>query len=306
MPVRGVARREIAAAALVAAASSLCVVATARPAAAAATGRCAAAARPARFFDNLTVDGVQRNALVNVPPHRAATRLPVVLAFHGAGGTGPLMDSSIGLSRLADRDGFVAVYPSSNGKYWNDAGSGPAGGDDVSFVRALLADLDARLCVDDARVYATGVSNGGGFVARLGCELSDRLAAIAPVAGLYGVQPPCTPVRPVSVLEVHGTADGTVPYNGFPPTGQGSVAGFLALWYARDACAGPVANRRLARGVVAIVRAGCAAGSTVAHVKLIGGPHAWPSSPSTGGPAFATSRAVWEFFRTRKVGPGAR
>jgi polyhydroxybutyrate depolymerase len=100
--------------------------------------------------------------------------------------------------------------------------------DDVGFIKALLQVLPSRMCIDPSRIYATGVSNGGGFAARLGCELSSQIAAIAPVAGGYRSLDPCHPDRPVAVLEIHGTADTVVPYDGKPPDYGGSVQKFLS------------------------------------------------------------------------------
>jgi polyhydroxybutyrate depolymerase len=272
---------------------------------------CAAAAeRPLRFFDTLTIDGAQRSALVNVPPHPAGRPLPLVLAFHGAGATGPFMEVYSGLTRLADRDGFIAVYPTANGNLWNSAARGDRPQDDIVFVRSLLDDLATRACVDQARVYATGVSNGGSFTARLGCELSDRLAAIAPVAGGYGVEPPCHPTRPLSVLEIHGTHDWVVPYDGTGAHHHGSVAGYLAMWGRLDHCRPKHVQRRLAAEAYLIVRPRCTMDTTVEHVKLIGGPHIWPGTPlvtpgADPGVPFSATEAVWEFFSSRRVSRAA-
>src|SRR5262249_50831546 len=154
------------------------------------------------------------------------------------GGNGKFMEDYTGLSRLSDRKGFVVAYPSAAGNpaRWNIAGRPGAAPDDVAFVDSLLDALEARLCIDPSRVYATGVSNGGGMVARLGCDLSDRLRAIAPVAGGYSSLPPCKPARPLSVLEIHGTSDHIVPYAGRGPAKAGSARGYLRGWLRRDRC----------------------------------------------------------------------
>ena len=133
--------------------------------------------------------GLTRSALVHAPPAaRSGRPLPLVLALHGVGGNGKFMEEYTGLSRLSNRKGFVVAYPSAYGSpaRWNIAGPPGAEPDDVAFGRDLLDALGARLCIDTGRVFVTGVSNGGGMAARLGCELSDRLRAIAPVAGSAG------------------------------------------------------------------------------------------------------------------------
>ena len=225
-----------------------------------------------------------------------------MLVFHGAFSSGPSMEGYTGLTRIAHAAGFVVAYPTANGDLWNLSGAGPHGGDDVAFVSMLLDGLEQRLCVDPARVYATGVSNGAGFTARLGCELGDRLAAIAPVAGIYGIQPPCHPARPLSVLEVHGTSDPVVPYGATSGHGHGSVRGYLALWRRLDGCPPGWQRRRLSAPILMLTRTGCRDGTVVSHVRITGGGHTWPGTPfGTVGPSFPTSRAVLQFFIHRRI-----
>jgi polyhydroxybutyrate depolymerase len=270
---------------------------------------CAKALVNKRFFTRIPIDGVPRSALVNVPPgsQPPGSPLPLVVVFHGAGGEARGAESSTGLTAATNRYGFIAVYPNANGKYWNIRGAGVTGEDDVDFVGALLDHLESNLCVDESRLYATGVSNGGGFAARVGCQMSDRFAAFAPVAGVYGLQPPCRPERPISVLEIHGTADQTVPYNGWGPAGQGSVWSFLTQWDQLDSCPpAPAGWSRLGRGALSETKSSCASGSTVAHIKLIGEPHAWPSTAwwvahDRHGVPFEASTAVLQFFATGNV-----
>jgi polyhydroxybutyrate depolymerase len=212
------------------------------------------------------------------------------------------METSTGLSRLSDREGFLVAYPSAYGSRarWNIAGTSGAP-DDVAFIRQLLDDLARRACVDPRRVFATGVSNGGGMVARLGCDLSDRLAAVAPVAGGYSTLPPCLPARPVSVLEIHGGADPVVPYTGRGPAHEGGVREFIENWVARDRC-----PRKPVRDVPAMrVRRAdwspCERRTGVAHIKMLDGGHAWPGGAAlieqrNGRAVLSATQQVWRFF----------
>ena len=163
---------------------------------------------PGNLYVQLTIAGVPRSAIVHVPTSaRTGQTLPVVLAFHGAGGTGQFMASYSGLQTVSDRQDFVSVFPSAARPHrrWVLAEEDPGGPADMQFVSALLDRVQTLACTDPTRVYATGVSNGGGMAARVGCELSSRLAAIAPVAGGYSTLDRCRPDRPLSVLEIHGT-----------------------------------------------------------------------------------------------------
>jgi polyhydroxybutyrate depolymerase len=277
------------------------------PARAEAPGRALAASgcgspHPAGSF-RLTLNsaGETRYTRVHVPPDAPTGRqLPLVLAFSGAGATGAFMQRQSGLSHVADRNGFIVAYPSSFGKhpFWSLNDDAPNGPQDLRFVNDLLDRLEATLCVDTGRVYATGVSNGGGFTARMGCEVSSRLAAIAPVAGGYKAIPDCDPDRPVSVLEIHGTNDGAVPYHGVPPDFRGSVPLYVQGWRTLDKCGQSAVGRLLARGITQLTWSGCAGGTVVSQIKLYGRGHEWPGA--FGAPGFSAAQAVWSFLQGRR------
>jgi polyhydroxybutyrate depolymerase len=271
-----------------------------RPAAPACSGRATG-----EFTLNVRHDGLVRTATVHVPAAGAGRPLAVVLAFHGAGGNGEEMADYSELTPLADHDHFIAVYPTagSSRHFWTLNGRDATKPDDVGFIAALLKLLPRRVCMDAQRVYATGVSNGGGFAARVGCVLSSRIAAIAPVAGGYSSLDPCHPDRPVSVLEIHGTADKVVPYNGKPPDYGGSVPRFLAGWADRDDCPAPAAPVFVARGTERFDWGQCAGGTSVLHFRLSGVGHTWPGSRDSRSSPIAAGRTVWRFFRGRVLAP---
>jgi polyhydroxybutyrate depolymerase len=243
----------------------------------------------------VTSGGRMRSALLHVPPGiRAGRRLSLVVALHGAGRSGPFMQRYSGLSTLADRRGFAVVYPSAVGPHprWTLNDDDPAAPNDPLFVRDLLNAIEARICVDRTRVYAAGVSNGGGLAARLACVLSNRFAAVASVAGSYASITPCKPVRPVSVLEMHGTADASVAY--------GDVADFLQGWIQRDACPSQPVQTSIAADVERFDWSPCARGTALEHVRIDGGTHAWPGAipPDTGSvTTISASQLIWDFFR---------
>jgi polyhydroxybutyrate depolymerase len=252
--------------------------------------------------------GLARTANVHLPSGwNGRTPRAVVLNFHGRNSTPSQQNLLSGMNALADREGFIAVHPQGVANTWN-AGlcCGEAQSrriDDVGFVSALLDSLETSFCVDDTRVYATGLSNGGFLSHRLGCELSGRIAAIAPVAGT-NLTTPCMPARAVPVLHFHGTADAIVSYGGFG--GIASVDDTMTGWARRNGCA----TRRTplsTRGDVTCEQwAGCRMGARVHLCRVQGGGHQWPGGftiPGLGANTNAIDASVeaWAFFEQHSL-----
>jgi polyhydroxybutyrate depolymerase len=177
---------------------------------------------PGNHTRELNVDERERTYLVHVPTQYDSEKpTPVVLIFHGAGTNADITVPFTGLNRKSDEAGFVAVYPNGTGAgiflTWNAGGRkgkfAENAPDDVKFVGKLLDDLGTVVNVDSKRVFATGISNGGMMCYRLAAELSDRIAAIAPVAGAMAIEE-AKPKRPVSVMHFHGKSDNMVPFGG--------------------------------------------------------------------------------------------
>lgn len=270
-------------------------------AAAPAYGRAGCQVAPQRGTTSLTLPsgGRSRSAMVHQPPGRAPTRrLPLVLALHGSAADGAFMERYSGLSAIADSEGFVAVYPNAS-RGWNADDSRAGAPNDVGFVSDLLDRVEGGWCIDTHRIYAVGVSSGGRMVARLACDLSDRLTGIASVAGSYGALPACRPSRPVSVLEVHGTSDRVVPYKGRAPGGLGSVPAFVRGWRTRDHCRKRAVRRPIAARTFQVDFSACARNSAVRHIEIVGGGHQYPGAmPPDAGPrsTISASRQAWRFF----------
>ena len=143
------------------------------------------------------------------------------------------------------------------------------------------------------------------MAARMGCALSDRVAAIAPVAGGYRSLEPCKPDRPVSVLEIHGTEDSVVPYNGRGASRAGNVPDYLAFWVDRDGCPQRGTRKHRPRGAIQLDWRRCSQGTAVRHLRLGGTTHGWPGSesglPRRDPTGISTDREVWRFFEGRTV-----
>jgi polyhydroxybutyrate depolymerase len=169
----------------------------------------------------------------------------VVFDLHGYTSNATQQGLISGWGGVAEANGFAVVRPEGTGglQSWNggDTCCGTAlaqGVDDVGFMKALLAELQTQLCVDESRVYASGLSNGGALSHRLGCDAADVFAAVAPVAYPIAFIPmsKCSPSRPIAVMHSHGTNDGTVSYNG--SFGVPSAPESFAEWADIDGCSG--------------------------------------------------------------------
>lgn len=251
----------------------------------------------------LTHGGLQRRYLIHVPPGLdPAQPAPLVVAFHGGGGHAEYMadDARYGLIGEADRAGFVLVFPNGYSRFpggklatWNAGGCcGEARDkniDDVGFVRAVVADVAARVRIDPARIFATGMSNGAMMSYRLACEAADLFRGIAAVAGTEAVAH-CSPARAVAILHIHAQNDTHVLYGG----GAGedafrdrtkvmefvSVPATVARWVARNQCR--AAPRRVLEvpGAYCESYEGCRAGGNVRLCVTEAGGHSWPGARS--------------------------
>lgn len=238
-----------------------------------------------------------RSAVLHLPAEASSRRLALVIAFHGWGSNGARFERETGFDALADHRGFAVLYPSSAGPHWQI--SGPA--TDVTFIGALLARTEAVACIDRSRVYATGLSNGAGMVARLACDTSLGLAGAVPVAGVYEEREPCNPTRPVSLLEVHGTADAVVPYYRKGAYLGSYALGYAAAWAIRDGCAGAPTRLAFAPHAVLYRWSGCRGGALLEQLTLYGVGHGLPNTPGTlvrapGSSTLSGIAVVWSFL----------
>ncbi len=205
------------------------------------------------------VPGAALNTILRVPAKVRGRPAPLVLALHFASGSGAEMEQATRLTPEARRSGFVVAYPSatSDGVWALD--------DDVDAVTRTLAAIRRAACIDPKRIYLTGISNGGGMARLLACRFAGRFAGVVLFAPAISGIGDCRPSRPISMLEVHGTADPLVPY--------GPIPAFVAAWARLDGCSpGPV-SARPRPGVTRQRWRGCDGGAAVEHLRLAGGRH---------------------------------
>jgi len=286
--------------------------------AAALAAATALAASGATIERHVRVGAAERSYEIDVPArHDRARPLPVVIVFHGGGGAADSVRRQTRMSAKGEAEGFIAVYPQGSGgiagklKTWN---AGTCCGhamqqriDEIAFVAALLDDLQATVAVDRARVYATGISNGGMMAYEVACSLADRIAAIAVVAGEMTALDRCRPSRPVPVLVIHGSADRNLPIDGgvgakaFAVHEVRSLASAVDFWRRHDGC-GEAARSEVDGAVRRTSYSSCSGGSEVEGVTIEGGGHSWPGGdrlvrfldpPSA---ALDATAEIWSFF----------
>jgi polyhydroxybutyrate depolymerase len=282
-------------------------------------GRHAAGAPPTgipvgQSSQSLSVGGLSRTFGL-YRPEGLSGLAPLVVMLHGGYGDGAQAERTYNWDAEADGGYFLVAYPDGVGRAWN---AGSCCGvpknrnvDDISFISAMVRDIEVQTAVDPSRIYVTGMSNGAMMALRLACQ-SDLFAAVAPVAGTLLTD--CAHATPTSVLQIHGTADDRVPYGGGPGKAKTlsgaanvdgpSVAAVNQTWRSIDGCAAPSTS---SAGEVATQTADCPDGRTVELISVVGAGHQWPGGapsplaqrigdlppPSTALNATAT---IWQFF----------
>jgi polyhydroxybutyrate depolymerase len=273
---------------------------------------CTGKSAPAMADDTWTITsgGMMRTLNVHVPSSYDPTQaMPLVLDFHGYSSNASQEDLLSQMSAKADATGFIAIHPEGTNNSWNaGACCGQAaqdGVDDIGFVKDILDTAATRLCVDAHRVFATGMSNGGFMSNRIGCELADRVAAIAPVAGVTGV-PTCTPSRPIPVIHFHGTADTLVPYDGNMAMGFIAVPDDFAAWGMRDGCTDTPSTTFSMGDASCSSYLQCAGGAQVTLCTVQNGGHTWPGGTPVPSLGYTTTNisatdAMWSFFQAHPL-----
>jgi polyhydroxybutyrate depolymerase len=285
----------------------------------------------------ITVGGTDRWYLLSNPaPASTVKPRALVVDFHGLAEGAQVHASMTRLGQLGQQEGFVVVSPNGTGSpvQW-DVATPPATNKDVAFVKAFLQKVEAQQCIDLARVYATGLSDGAFMSSYVGCYLADTFAAIAPVAG---VQHPatCKPDRKVPVLAFHGTQDPILYFNG--GIGTGRLSGVLGstgptvseaptttlapqidgpgypehvkAWAEANGCDPTPTDTRISSEV--IHRVYRCTGTAVEFYIVLGGGHAWPGSALSRSIAnfvgyttlqIDASKLDWAFFRRFALPP---
>jgi len=262
--------------------------------------------------DSIFHDGIIRTYITYIPPsYNPSSASPLVLNFHGRGSNATQQYYYGDFRGIADTAGFIVVHPEGTvdqgTTHWNVGG--PVLGstvDDLGFTNALLDTLLNQYNIDANRIYSTGMSNGGYMSFHLACQLSDRIAAVASVTGSMTpyTYNSCNPLHPTPIMQIHGTLDPTVPYNGDSWTK--SIDEVTEYWSNFNNCntnpnINDIPNTNLIdqSTVKQYVYNNGDNGSTVEHYKVIGGGHTWPGfgiAVAATNYDIEASIEIWRFF----------
>ncbi len=251
----------------------------------------------------LVHDGETREYLLYVPDaYDGSEAVPLMFNFHGFSMTASAQLSSADMRSLADSENFILVYPQGalldGFSHWNaglESEENKSDTDDLGFASALIDELAANYNIDTERVYACGYSNGGFFSYFLACFLSDKIAAIGSVSGtmLEETFNECTPAHPTAMINIHGTADATVPYDG--GFGLTPIEDVLNYWVGfNNATPTPTTNSINDGGttIEQSIYTDGDEGVSIEHYKVIGGGHVWFDMDYEGA---NTNQLIWNF-----------
>ncbi len=257
-------------------------------------------------------DGIQRDYILYIPAiYDGGTEAPLVFNFHGFGSNANEQMLYGDFRAIADSEGFLLVHPEGtffNGnQHWNVGGFTIGSTvDDVGFTEALIEELAGLYTINLDRVYATGMSNGGYMSFLLACQLSEKIAAVASVTGSMTPETfdACNPQHPTPILQIHGTNDEIVPYNG--ASWSRSIEDVMDYWVNYNNCDEPPSTVVFpdidptdGSTVEHIVYQNGDNNVTTEHMKVLGGRHTWPGSaynfPGTN-QDISASTEIWEFF----------
>jgi polyhydroxybutyrate depolymerase len=234
---------------------------------------------------NLTSGGFQRTYFLQTT--NAAGERPLVIVLHGADSSPQGAYSTSNFAQIGLEKGWLVAYPAGYEGTWNEGAGGTparrAGVDDVAFIEAMIEQIEAHYLVNRAEIVASGISNGALMAELLGCRLAGTIDLVVPVEGELpaSVSPTCHPAKPISVLEVHGTADETIPYGGghFDGVGGGttvlSAPASVARWAKLNSCrTRPSVTTVRGRNVTTYTA--CRDDVLTRLVTVIGGAHVFP------------------------------
>ena len=258
-------------------------------------------------------DGIERDYRLFIPSsYDGSAPISLVFNFHGFGSNAAEQEFYSDMNRVGEAEGFMICYPNGIENSWNVGWEFGSTADDVGFTEALIDEFSQNYNIDNERVYSCGMSNGGFMSYRLACELNDKIAAIASVTGSMApaLAMNCNPGRPVSVLQFHGTNDGTVPYEGMMDLNIG-IDSLFNYWNIKNQCTSDpdtneVEDINTIDGSTAqkISYTNCEFNTEVVLYKIDMGEHTWPGAFLALGVTnqdVEASEVIWDFFKSKTL-----
>ena len=242
-------------------------------------------------------DGLNREYVLYIPnSYDGTSSVPLMLNFHGFGGSASDYMQEADMRSLAETDTFILIYPQGSCldglSHWNACplgGNNKSDADDFGFVESMITEISSQYNVDMERIYATGYSNGGMMAYGLANYKSDLIAAVASVSGvmLDCIGPTS---HPMPVVNLHGTSDSVLPYNG--SSEYNSIQSTLDHWIKfNNTVLTPTVT--IDNNIEHYVYDQGDNSVSVEHYKFIGGTHVWFNSLYQGQ---STSELVWNFI----------
>ncbi|MBL4652786.1 MAG: T9SS type A sorting domain-containing protein [Flavobacteriales bacterium] len=262
------------------------------------------------YNDTVSWQGFDRAFIVHIPAvYSSNDTVPLVFALHGLGDVASNFESFMGMNAVADTANFIVVYPqalvdpfTNNQTAFSSYINYLSSVDDVGLINYLIDTLITQFNIDTTRVYATGFSMGAFMTHRLACQLSNRLTAVASVSGQMALQLPdiCNPTKEIPMMHIHGTADGTVRYNGYDSLQMLSVDSTLAIWQINNGCSSSPTSVSILPDnapdnfiTTAYRWIDCNNNSEILLYKVDSTDHQWLYSPAND---FDTATEIWKFF----------
>jgi len=271
-----------------------------------------------RTNGTIVSSGEERAYLLHVPESYDRTKpTPLVISLHAAMNWPAFQEELSQWDKAADENGFIVVYPAGIGigpKTWfMEEAQTPSRMPDVRFISELIDKLEATYNIDPTRIYADGMSNGGGMTFALSCTLSHRIAAVGAVSAAQSLPWTwCADATPVPMIAFHGTADPVVPYDGgkvaIAPLPFPSVRTWVANWARRNRCGANPAESSVAADVTRLEYMNCADDAAVVLYTINGAGHQWfggkPMPTWMVGPtsnSIDATKEMWAFFRAHPL-----
>ena len=264
--------------------------------------------------ETLEHDGITRSYRIHLPPDfDPQESLPLVFNLHGFTSNAFQQEIYSGMNTVADSARFIVCYPDGIGQAWNVGWSFGSTADDIGFISAMIDVFATNYNINTNRVYSCGMSNGGFMSYHLACNLPEKIAAIASVTGsmVPGSLADCTPDPARPIMEIHGTADPTVPYEGSANIAL-PIESVVSHWLTANDCLltpdttdYPDINTGDNCTASRIDYRNCEDDKIISFIKVFNGGHTWPGSSitfiGTTNQDFNASSTIWNFFNRFSV-----